>query len=79
MALRRIGQEVLWFGAKPERPTSLDALHALINFGPAERALSSLSKAAKGEKARPPLAIFRALLLATRSRSFRCDVGRGVF
>jgi hypothetical protein len=33
MGLRRIGQEVLRFEAKV-RPTSLDELHALLNWAP---------------------------------------------
>jgi transposase, IS5 family len=75
MAHRRIGQEVVRFGANPERPTNL-ALLALIDFVPAERALSGLFPGsfralsglfpvAKGEKAWPPLSMFKALLLAT--------------
>lgn len=65
MAHRRIGQEVLRFSAKAGRPTSLDALGALIDWVPAGRALAGLYTAAKGEKAWPPLAMFKALLLAT--------------
>jgi len=65
MALRRIGQEVLRFGAKALRPTSLDQLLALIDVAPAERALARLYPSAMGEKAWPPLAMFKALLLAT--------------
>jgi IS5 family transposase len=65
MAHRRIGQEVLRFSAKAGRPTSLDALDALIDWVPAGRALAGLYTAAKGEKAWPPLAMFKALLLAT--------------
>jgi hypothetical protein len=64
MAHRRIGQEVLRFSAKAGRPTSLDALGALIDWVPAGRALAGLYTAAKGEKAWPPLAMFKALLLA---------------
>jgi Transposase domain (DUF772)/Transposase DDE domain len=65
MAHRWIGQEVLRFSAKAGRPTSLDALGALIDWVPAGRALAGLYTAAKGEKAWPPLAMFKALLLAT--------------
>jgi transposase, IS5 family len=65
MAQRRIGQEALRFDTAAERQTSLDALLALVDWIPAERALSSLYKAPKGEKAWPPLAMFKALLLAT--------------
>jgi transposase, IS5 family len=65
MALRRIGQEALRFSTKSERPTSLDELHAWIDWAPASRALSGLYRSAMGERAWPPLAMFKALLLAT--------------
>ena len=65
MAHRRIGQEVFRFGAKAERQTSLDELGALMNWPVAERVLAPLYPAAKGEKAWPALAMFKALLLAT--------------
>ena len=65
MAVRRIGQESLRFGAKSSRPASLDALHASIDFAPAEWALAGLYSSAMGEKAWPPLAMFKALLIAT--------------
>jgi IS5 family transposase len=65
MAHRRIGQEALRFDAKAARQTSLDELHAVLDFAPAKRALAGLYAAAKGEKAWPPLAMFKALLLAT--------------
>ena len=67
MAHRRIGQEAFHFGAKAGRQTSRDELLALIDFAPADQALSSLYPSAKGEKAWPPLAMFKALLLATWS------------
>src|SRR5262249_44291131 len=65
MALRRMWQEVLRFGATAWRATSLDQLLALIDVAPAERALARLYPSAMGEKAWPPLAMFKALLLAT--------------
>src|ERR1700730_11722340 len=65
MAHRRIGQEALRVEAKAARQTSLDELHAVLDFAPAKRALAGLYAAAKGEKAWPPLAMFKALLLAT--------------
>ena len=65
MAHRRIGQEVFQFGAKVERQTSLDEIAALIDWSAADRLLAPLYPAAKGEKAWPPLAMFKALLLAT--------------
>jgi transposase, IS5 family len=65
MAQRRIGQEVFRFGRKAERQTNLDALAALIDWTQADRLLAGLYPAPKGEKAWPPLAMFKALLLAT--------------
>jgi IS5 family transposase len=47
-----------------ERQTSLDALLALIDFAPADLALAGLYPSAKGEKAWPPLSMFKALVLA---------------
>ncbi len=64
MAQRRIGQETFHFGTKAHRQTSLDELHALINWTIAEEPLVVLYKSPKGEKAWPPLAMFKALLLA---------------
>jgi hypothetical protein len=60
MAHRRIGQGVFRFGTKAERQTSLDELGALIDWSNADRVLASLYKAVKGEKAWPPLAMFKA-------------------
>ena len=51
MAQRRIGQETFQLGAKPERKTSLDELHALIDWAIAEEPLAVLYKSPKGEKA----------------------------
>jgi transposase, IS5 family len=65
MAHRRIGQESLRLSAQALRQTSLDELHALLDWTPAERAFCSLYRSAMGEKAWPPLAMFKALLLAT--------------
>jgi IS5 family transposase len=65
MAVRPIGQEVLRLDASAGRRASLDELLAAIDFGPAERALASLYPSTMGEKAWPPLAMFKALLLAT--------------
>src|SRR5207302_7791510 len=61
MAHRRIGQEALRLDARAGRQTSLDELHALLDWAPADRALASVYGAAKGEKAWPPLAMFTAL------------------
>lgn len=65
MAQRRIGQEAFRFNAKAEGQTNLDALTALIDWSHADLVLSPLYPSAKGEKAWPPLAMFKALLLAT--------------
>jgi IS5 family transposase len=65
MALRRIGQQAFRFSAKAEGPSSLDNLAALIDWSHAGRVLTGLYPSAMGEKARPPLALFKALLLAT--------------
>jgi transposase, IS5 family len=66
MARRRIGQQAFRFGAEEERQTSLDGLSCLIDWRPADFVLAPLYPSAKGEKAWPPLAMFKALLLATR-------------
>jgi IS5 family transposase len=65
MAERRIGQEAFQFATKAEGQTSLDALSSLINWPQADQVLAPLYPSAKGEKAWPPLAMFKALLLAT--------------
>ena len=67
MAQRRIGQDSFYFGAKTLRQTSLDELSALLDWPLAELVLAGLYASAKGEKAWPPLAMFKALLLATGS------------
>ncbi len=64
MAHRRIGQEVFRFSAGAERQNSLDELAVLIDWSNPDRVLAPLYPAAKGEKAWPPLAMFKALLLA---------------
>ncbi len=65
MALRRIGQEAFRFSAKAEGPSSVDNLAALIDWSHAGQVLAGLYPSAMGEKAWPPLALFKALLLAT--------------
>jgi len=65
MARRRIGQETLGFEEdRAGRGTSLDKLHALIAWGVLEGQLGAIYSAAKGEPAWPPLALFKALLIA---------------
>jgi len=65
MSRRRIGQEAFAFGSSDiARRSSLDDLRDLIDWASIERRLGSLSCSAKGEPAWPPLALFRAMLLA---------------
>ena len=66
MARRQIGQEVFAFVADPmpHSRSSLDRLSALIDWPSVDRHLIDIYTAAKGEPAWPPLALFRALLLA---------------
>ncbi len=66
MALRRIGQERLAVGCEPVRGgTSLDEVSRLLDWAELNRLLASISSSTKGEPGWPPLALFRALLLAT--------------
>ena len=65
MARRRIGQETFGFVAKRRsRHSCLDDLVMLIDWAPVERHLAVVSCAAKGELAWPPLALFKAVLIA---------------
>ena len=66
MARRRIGQDRLGFGGEA-RPggASLDEVSALLDWHEVERLLIDISASPKGERGWPPLALFRALLLAT--------------
>ena len=65
MALRRIGQEGFGFGnVCSGRHSSLDDLAALMDWSPVERHLAEIGSAAKGEAAWPPLALFKAMLIA---------------
>jgi transposase, IS5 family len=64
MSRRRIGQEAFGFvQGERGRNARLDAIAAMIDWLPLERALSGIHAAAKGEPAWPPLALFKALLL----------------
>ncbi len=63
MPRRRIGQETFGFDAA-ERVTALDGLHDLIDWAPIQAALEAIPVARRGEAAWPPLALFRALLIA---------------
>lgn len=66
MARRRIGQEALVLPGSGQagRGSTLDQLAALIDWAPVEVQLKEVYAAAKGEPAWPPLALFRALLIA---------------
>lgn len=65
MARRQIGQEDLIARAAPRCGASLAALSAAIDWAEIDRELLDISSSAKGEPGWPPLALFRALLLAT--------------
>ena len=62
MAHRQIGQEALF--PRESRRSSLDEIAELIDWSPIEAQLSVVYAAARGEASWPPLALFRALLLA---------------
>lgn len=65
MAHRQIGQEAFGFAGRAERrQSSLDELGRLIDWSLAGEVLAPIYSAAKGEKGWPPLALFKALLLA---------------
>lgn len=66
MARRQIGQEQLSItDVRPRGGTSLDELAGLIDWMELDRLLAGISASPKGEPGWPPLALFRALLLAT--------------
>jgi hypothetical protein len=66
MPRRQIGQERISFAIRQARKrSSLDEVVALVDWTEVDRLLSDISAAAKGEAGWPPLALFRALLLAT--------------
>lgn len=66
MARRRIGQEQLCLdGRSARRQSSLDEVAGLLDWSALDGLLVGISAAAKGEPGWPPLALFRALLLAT--------------
>jgi transposase, IS5 family len=61
MPRRRLGQEVLGFGAKTGRRSGREELNALIEWSVIEQLLDRIRCAAKGEPAWP---LFKALLVA---------------
>jgi IS5 family transposase len=64
MARRGIGQERLRLEAGSHVTGSLDEIGRLIDWAAVDAQLQSIYAAARGEKAWPPLALFKALLLA---------------
>ena len=65
MPRRRIGQEVFRFGGESGgRASSLDELARLIDWRELDGLLVDIYAAPRGEAAWPPLALFKALLLA---------------
>jgi transposase, IS5 family len=65
MARRRIGQERLALSREQSRGArSLDEVSALIDWAELDGLLADISASAKGEPGWPPVALFRALLLA---------------
>jgi IS5 family transposase len=60
---RSIGRAGFGF-AQPSRSSSLDEIATLIDLRPVESLLGSLYPSTKEEPAWPPLAMFKALLLA---------------
>lgn len=66
MPRREIGQERLALDSQQARGgSSLDEAAALVDWAELERLLADISASAKGEPGWPPVALFRALLLAT--------------
>lgn len=65
MARRRIGQERLRMIEAGAGGTALDQIAALVDWPEVDRHLTGIYAAAKGERGWPPLALFRAMLLAT--------------
>jgi IS5 family transposase len=66
MARRRIGQKQLALhGAASRGSTSLDAMASMMDWAELDRLLAGISSPSKGAQGWPPLALFRALLLAT--------------
>lgn len=65
MARRRIGQEDLIARPEPRTSSSLTEMAALLEWAEIDRQLAGISASDRGEAGWPPLALFRALLLAT--------------
>lgn len=64
MAHRSIGQERLGFATEARSASSLDGLFGMLDWTEVADLLGGIHANAKGEEAWPPLAMFKALLLA---------------
>lgn len=64
VAHRSIGQERLGFASESRSASSLDGLFGMLDWTEIAHLLGSIHANAKGEAAWPPLAMFKALLLA---------------
>ena len=64
MTHRMIGQERLEFSASAKSPSPLEELSRLVDWTEIAAQLKGVHASAKGEAAWPPLAMFKALLLA---------------
>lgn len=64
MVHRVIGQEQLALVTKPSARSSLDEMAALLDWSPVADLLKPIYAGEKGEAAWPPLAMFKALLMA---------------
>lgn len=64
VARRTIGQQGFGFSQRERPRSTLDEIAALIEWEPIAKLLGRLYPATKGEPAWPPLAMFRAMLLA---------------
>jgi len=65
MSRRKIGQEELMFNTRGvARQSSLDELDRLIDWASLAYELGGIHSASKGEPAWPPLALFKAMLIA---------------
>jgi IS5 family transposase len=64
VARRTIGQQGFGFSEHERARSTLDEISALVEWEPISRLLGPLYPATKGEPAWPPLAMFKAMLLA---------------
>lgn len=77
MAHCSIGQERFGFAGRMKSRSSLDTLAALIDWSSVSALLDQRYPAAKGEPARTPLAMFKALLLSIWYELSDVKFGRG--